>query len=271
MDPSPNDPLPDVSRLFAVCGWVEDFERYQALEQHLADVVVEIVPPGPVMTELSSASMRAWVTHAADHIEAIQGSGDLMLIGYSFGARLAFATASELRQRRRVVAFLGVVEHYGEFPSLNPTRWWALRVLLRHNRSRGALHAILRYGILERLNVWWCLGLAFLRRPPLGRLFHRIRFPKLGALFARPDRAAYRTVGIINQWFAPRPADFPVDLFLCDEMREKLCDDLAWWEPLCPQGLAVHRVQGAHLTIWDEDHIGPFSAAVRSILQQRTA
>ena len=245
-----------------MCAWDSDFARYRALDELLPDVRIQIVQPAALTGICRPSMVDIWVENAISQINEMQPEGPVHLIGYSVAARLNYAVATALRKRGRAIEFLGIVDHYGEFPSLWPTRWTVLAKLIAQNPHWNAVQPILYHGVIQRMKIWSTLALAHLRRSSAPKLLQRIPVPDRSTKFANPDHVEYLEAGRLNQWFAPVPIDVPIELFICDELRDRTQDDIAWWRPFARKGVTAHRLIGDHLTIWEPEHIEEFAEAV---------
>ena len=257
--------------LFVMHALTGDFFWAVHLLAHLdpGQPVQALLPPasGPSLT-----SVPALAEHYAGLVTAHQPTGPLHLLGYSFGARLAYATACALQARGRAVAFLGIIDiepfprTYGRADFVGP--------ILRHF---PAFVANLPYVVLDHLlagtpeqrrQIWrdkW-LGL----RRLAGQLVRRSRRdrweePPDPARQLPPDQIRVREQ-LVAAARLYRPQAYDGRLHLIRVRARKLLHPAPadyGWGALARGGVVVHRVAGAeHNTLLQEPAVGRWAPVV---------
>jgi pimeloyl-ACP methyl ester carboxylesterase len=164
--------------IFLLPGLDGDEPRLAAFRAALSDQMHFVLidyPDWPEMVE-HGRSFDIMVEHAISQIIAAVPTGDLLLVGYSYGGDVAFAAASRLVEVGRTVRFLGILdtdlqhvaeeaEHFRDQHAMADRRAEIL------NRPHGALGMALRFLLakcardlvgLERALRYNCWG----GRPP---------------------------------------------------------------------------------------------------------
>ena len=231
--------------------------------------VQAILPPGPEALFTTVPELGA---RYADLIIAHQPAGPLHLLGYSFGARLAYETARQLRARGRAVALLGVID-IEPFPRTYGRRDF-LRPIVRHFPNFvGNIPYVLRDHLgagtpEQRRQIARDKWLGFRRL--LGQLVRRTRqdrweAPPDPALQLSPEQALVRArLVAAARVYRPQPADLRVDLIRvrARKLLHPAPGDYGWGA-LARGGVVVHRVPGAeHNTLMQEPAVGRWVPAV---------
>jgi thioesterase domain-containing protein/aryl carrier-like protein len=235
--------------------------------------VQAILPPGP---DVPFTTVPELAARYADLVMADQPAGPVHLLGYSFGARLAYETAGQLRSRGRPVALLGVID-IEPFPRTYGRRDF-VRPLLRHFPHFVAnipfvLRDHLGAGTPEqRRQILRDKWLGFRRL--LAQLVRRTRedrweVPPDPAMQLSPEQAQVRArLVAAARVYRPQPADLRVDLIRVRARKLLHPAPVDYgWGALARGGVVVHRVAGAeHSTLMQEPALGRW---VPSVLASR--
>ncbi len=231
--------------------------------------VQAILPPGP---DVPFTTVPELAARYADLVMAHQPAGPLHLLGYSFGARLAYETACQLRARGRTVALLGVIDiepysrTYGRRDFVRPLlRYFPdfvanIPYVLRDHLGAGTPE--------QRRQIVRDKWLGFRRL--VAQLLRRTRqdrweAPPDPAMQLAPEQAQVRDrLVAAARVYRPQPADLRVDLIRV-RARKLLHPAPAdyGWGALARGGVVVHRVAGAeHNTLMQEPAVGRWVPAV---------
>ena len=69
--------------------------------------------------KVTEENIKALASHHVRDILSIQPEGDYLLAGYSFGSLVAYEIAKQLEEKGKKVAFLGILDMYGNDPRFN--------------------------------------------------------------------------------------------------------------------------------------------------------
>jgi thioesterase domain-containing protein/acyl carrier protein len=226
---------------------------------------IQLMPmdaPGLDRPRVLLTDLPATAAEVAADIARRQPEGDIRLMGYSFGAALAYEVAGQFRAQGRRVAFLCLVD-------LLPVRGLFMRLV----------HALFSPAALGRKLAWRLPRLGHAREDPATQTLliqAAIRFDSRG-LASRLARAKAEREGLdagvadrleIHHWrgealrhWRPAPIDVPALLIASDD--GVLAGSPQFWQNKIP-GLRVARVAGSHDTLTT----GPVDASVAQALRE---
>jgi thioesterase domain-containing protein len=200
---------------------------------------------------------QRWVDNAIDQIDASGADGPVYLMGWSAGGRLAFAVASELRRRRREVAWVGIMDVQGEWPG-RLSRLGVYLQLRRQDRSPSYRSAL-------RRQVWLrCFyAVAAVASVPLRPLSGSSLLDRWSARsWARLVDPSLREVFQLLFAFRFRPIDVPLAVFATEIRATKTGDELLYWGPFAHNGLRSYVVAGDHFDMFAPEHIVDLAEAI---------
>jgi thioesterase domain-containing protein len=198
------------------------------------------------------------MTHKAARCYSLVRNPGYHLGGYSFGGRVAFEMARQVRARGDGVRLLALFDTYGPgFPGILPL----------HRRLREHVVTLLRLGGRER-------------RDYLAARLHRVAArcdrvvsrltPGVRFLVPTPLRADFDRHRAASARY--RPGVYPGRLTLLRAREQPRAlgadygDPALGWGCLAAGGVAVHEVPGTHLTLFDDENVGDLAGAVRGCL-----
>ncbi|MFY9550790.1 MAG: amino acid adenylation domain-containing protein [Thermoanaerobaculia bacterium] len=195
-------------------------------------------------------TVEQMAAHYVREVREVQPEGPYHLGGYSFGGKVAFEMARQLRaqgQRTALLAFFDTAN----FPlTPGPTRFEFVR-----NRTRIHIATLKTIGAREKLS--YLLG----RTETLLLLMRRAFTRGYEALF-RPLMRAQREVLNANRRasnsYVPGFYEGRVTIFRAeDQWRDfrndrSLADPHLGWDELCGEGVEVHEVPGGHSSLMEE-------------------
>jgi pimeloyl-ACP methyl ester carboxylesterase len=197
--------------LCSIHSWVGDDRHDLVLQHHVPHWrVVSVHRPALTFSGRAPRDPRVWIDNAVNGVLEAAAEGPIALLGWSMGGKVAAAVASELRARGRDVDFLGVIDGYGEWPSLMPSRWPSLAASWRGARGPSQKWLVLRRGPLSRMRwrVAWLLS----------RAVPRVTSPRLRAKSPNGELSRYYDEWITAIYFAGSrlrysPTDVALTLF----------------------------------------------------------
>lgn len=208
--------------------------------------------------------MEDMAGHYLGEIRKIQPSGPYYIGGYSFGGRVAFAIAQELRAAGEEVALLAMLDTYYH---LGQKRVGMRQWLTRHRERLANLHPRERpaYFALRVANAVTISKIAIRSRviPALWRIYERLDQPV-------PRFLIQPTVGndIIRRNFHPQPYDGDAVLFQTELPASKHREVHEGWRRLILGNLDIRPVPGRHFDFLKEPHVRTLAAELSDCLAQ---
>ena len=166
--------MSDRTILFSIHAWHVDTPHDVLLSQALPEWQIEAIARTPFDSALTPRqNLKRWVHAAATAITETQPTGPLHVIGWSQGGKMAYEVAYHLREHGRTIAYCGVIDSLGEWPSLHPLAIRRLIVLVRGATTISSKWNVIRRGPISRIK--WRLKRRILRCIPLsyGAALHR--------------------------------------------------------------------------------------------------
>jgi len=197
-------------------------------------------------------------------IRRVQPEGPYFIGGYSFGGRVAYVMAQQLRAAGEEVALLALLDTasgYGQ-------RRVGWRDWLAHHRDRMKelrLTDLPAYLGLRALNLAGMVGRNI-----------RIRFfATAWRYFERNNRTVPRFMrrpvpanDMIRQTYQPRPYDGDATLFRAEPYAWAHADSHEGWQELVRGKLEIRPISGRHYEIVDPPHVQTLAVELRDALKQ---
>jgi thioesterase domain-containing protein/acyl carrier protein len=209
--------------------------------------------------------MEDMATHYVREIRKIQPTGPYYIGGYSFGGRVAYAMAQQLRASGESVALLALLDTYYLIGQKNVgIRQW----LARHCERIAKLspREVPAYLALRVQNVMIVSKVALQSR----------LIPALWHIYERLDRPVPRFLhqptvvnDVIRRNDRPRPYEGDVVLFQAELPASKHEEVHEGWRNLIKGGLEIRPVPGRHSDFLTEPHVCTLAAELSACLGER--
>ncbi len=243
--------------IFSIHTWDQDDAHDRALAPHLGGrPVIGIARPSELGLGRWGVEQR-WVDNAIDQIDASGTTGPVYLMGWSAGGKLAFAVASELRRRRRHVAWIGILDVQAEWPG-RLTRLGVYLQLRRRERTPSYRRNLRRQ--VRRRNGYVVAALASVPLRPLrgtsllDRWSHRSWVRLLDPSLCEVFQLLYA--------LGHGPIDVPIAVFSTAGRATEAGDEALWWGLFAHGGLRCYSVGGGHFDMFAPKHIVDLAEAI---------
>jgi len=212
---------------------------------------------------LPFTSIEAMAAHYIAEIRRREPQGPYFLGGMSFGGRVAFEMAQQMRRQGHEVALVALFDTYG--PGFRTLPW--------RDRYRVDFHLTQLRRLGPRAKVSYVLDRV---RRADGRI-DRIRWVtweivnKVSRMTGAPLPRPFRQVEFANAYatrrYSPRVYPGRVTLFRAREQPERYGrDPQLGWGGMAAGGLDIHDVPGDHYTMWREPHVRVLAERLRGCL-----
>ena len=224
--------------------------------------------------ELDGASVEGMAEVYVKALVAHRPSGRFCVVGHSYGARVAFEVARQLRSVGREIELLGILDSWPTAPSprtsvgtfmaipafaINLPRW-IRDDLLSHSPKYHARRVLRRLNSLQKRG-WWSM-----KQKP------RVRFD-LEDYFDLEDipvQVVRRKESNLRNWSQYQPETYAgiVTLFRTKTrpLFHSLRDRTGGWTPYADGGVDVHYVDGHHTNMVRNPHAQGLARAIEALL-----
>ena len=206
--------------LFLFPGVLGDFDELSELVKSLRDGRSIFGLRLDCLSKSSAAfgTIAEMANEAVSTIRAIQPTGPLHLVGFSFGGLVAFATAQVLKEGGNEVGLLALIA------TPISQRYWPLPMLLRSIAKRTIRHLV----IITQLPAKSAIRLLKFRSARLARQFGKWLFPNIGREQGAPSNIqGPRHLGeVAMEQF--RPGFYPGTLTYLEGVHDLQYDSRPW-------------------------------------------
>jgi|GEM_PF-1870257 len=247
--------------LFVYAGGVSCFLEIQSVLDGLAydGAIYGVCLTGFDRPRTCPASVEDEVKSCLDELNACGFTGEVSLLGYSFGGIFAMELARQIRLSGRKVRFLGLIdtpqsEHTWPFPV------WFRIVQRRVRRRLGRIAAALRQpkparDEAARTPVHVKGKSVFVKLKPILFRFWRPTwqsYPQMAPEWVDGHTPVYERAGVqllrMRGLYRPRHYDGPLVFYRARGGSPNLCDPREIWDPYLPNAEWVD-VRGSHLSV----------------------
>jgi thioesterase domain-containing protein len=200
-------------------------------------------------------------------IRKVQPEGPYYLGGYSFGGRVAYVMAQNLRAAGEEVALLALFDTYCHAGRHRvETRDW-----LAHHIERAKALPLTRMPAYLKQRYRNFVKMAYMR----GRMksysaawhFYKARGKPLPRLLRSPVPAN----DMIRRNYRPRPYDGDATLFKCELYAWAHADQHEGWKTLIKGNLEIRPIPGGHYEIMTQPHVRTVAAELADALEKARA
>ncbi|MUH58674.1 MAG: hypothetical protein F2790_05970 [Actinobacteria bacterium] len=262
-----DSPAPDMSDrriLFSIHSWADDVQHDALLSSALPSWQIESIARAPLDPTLTPRQrLERWITTASTSITNAQPTGPLSLIGFSLGGRMAYVIANDLRKQGRTIAYCGVIDMVGEWPSIRPSSLRRLAALMRDVPTIASWWNLIRRGPISRIR--WRLKWGLARCIP-----HSRRVPLLAGnpngevarYLNHSVRATWQLVSILRL----SESTIPITLFATQSSVTLYKSPDLLWSPIVGRPINVIAIPGNHTTVFDVEHFDSLARAIEKSL-----
>ena len=215
--------------------------------------------------EMPFTRMEDMAAHYVQQIRKIQPAGPYYIGGYSFGGRVAYVMAQQLRAEGEIVGLLALLDTYCV---TGPTMAGVGRWLACHRARVAALRPRQVPGYLfQRVRLAKDAFKISLRSRVVPRLWRACE--NMGRPVPRFLRQPALANDIIRREYHPQPYDGDAVLLQAQLPASKDAQVHEGWRKLVRGGVEIRPVPGQHDTFLEEPHVATVAAELADCLSKR--
>jgi thioesterase domain-containing protein len=256
--------MSDQTILFSIHAWVQDEAHDVLLGQALPEWKIDAIARTPFDSDLTPRQhLNRWVHAAATSITETQPTGPLHVIGWSIGGRMAYEISNHLRERGRTIAYCGVIDTLGEWPSLRPSRIRRLIDLVRGAATISSKWNVIRRGPISRIKSRVILGFMLCIPPSYRASRHSANREGKYARFLDMALKDYLKLSLV---YRHKQSTIPLSLFVTQPSVALYQSPDLYWSLIVGESVAIYPVAGKHATVFDGENLDSLTRAIEQSL-----